>query len=57
MWYFIIGFILGSYCGRLGVNEKYKYYEGLYFSRENEITQYKKFITDKKLEEEYTNFK
>jgi hypothetical protein len=57
MWYFILGFILGSYCGRLGVNENYKYYEGLYFSRENEITQYKKFITDKKLEEEYTNFK
>ena len=57
MWYFALGFILGSYCGRLSANENYKYYEAICNSCENEIKKYKKFVTDKKLEEEYTNFK
>ena len=56
MWYYLLAFIVGSYSGRAFGDRTYKYYESLCNSQQNEINKYKRFITDKNLEEEYNNF-
>ena len=56
MWYYLLAFIVGSYSGRVYGSNTYRYYESICNSQQNEINKYKRFLTDKNLEEEFINF-
>ena len=42
LFYFLIGFFIGSQFRRYNELRNYKYYEALYNSQQNEINKYKK---------------
>ena len=56
MYYLFFGFIIGSCIGRFSVIHNYRYYESLYNLQESKINKYKKFLLDKKMEKEYTDY-
>ena len=53
MWYLFVGFIIGTYSGKYAGSYNYKYYESLNSLQQNEINKLKKFLLDKKMENEY----